>query len=55
MVLFAPDYKHNLKKAIFLAGPIQDAEEWHEKAINYIQRNYKNYNILCPNRLYDFD
>ena len=52
MLLFAPEYTRNLKKVIFLAGPIQDAELWHQRAIDYIQKKYKNYDILCP---YNFE
>jgi len=45
--------EHTTNPTIFLAGPIQNAPNWHEDAINYLEQYMKEYDIedvdiACP-------
>lgn len=49
-VLYPPNIVLCSRKVIFLAGPIQGAEPWQEKAIKIIQSLDSSIDIACPRR-----
>ncbi|MBI4095669.1 MAG: hypothetical protein HY438_02305 [DPANN group archaeon] len=49
-LIVAPDYKTIEGALVFLAGPIQGAPRWQEKAIKYLQLSAPEINIANPRR-----
>ena len=47
-VIFAPEDKKVNGPVIFLAGPIQGAEDWHKRAIEILKEKKKEINIASP-------
>lgn len=52
MIILPPYYPKNpdTKPVIFLAGPIQGAPSWHEKAIRRILKRGVDCHIACPKK-----
>jgi hypothetical protein len=52
--VFPPNYPDLAKETpvIFIAGPIQGAPNWHEKAIAYLQAKAPNVLIASPKKAY---
>lgn len=49
--IIAPEYVENISKpVIFLAGPIQGADDWQTEAMNYIKSKNPNIIIASPRR-----
>lgn len=50
MIVLPPFYPQNLgtKPIVFLAGPIQGAPEWHQKAIMRILKSRVDCHVACP-------
>jgi hypothetical protein len=49
-ILYPPSIVEVSGSVIFLAGPIQGADQWQEKAIKIIQTLDSSPNIACPRR-----
>jgi len=47
-ILSAPDYHDVTGQLVFLAGPIQGAEDWQAKAIEFLTRGNHALNIASP-------
>jgi len=47
-IIYVPDYKEIKSPLIFLAGPIQGAEDWQEKAIKKISESNPGLSIASP-------
>ena len=47
-VITVPDYKNTEGPLVFLAGPIQGAEDWQERAIELISRENPALNVASP-------
>ena len=50
LVIIAPEYKETFAPIIFLAGPIQGAEDWQSQAIEIIHRLNPEVVIASPRR-----
>ena len=53
-ILIAPDYESVAGKLIFLAGPIQGAEDWQKKAISLITDGNESISIASPRGGYEY-
>jgi len=50
--LIVPEYSDIQGPLVFLAGPIQGAEDWQNKAIDILRENAPDLNIASPRREY---
>lgn len=48
MVIVVPEFKPVVGRLVFLAGPIQGAEDWQNKAIKLLLSGYPLLNIATP-------
>ncbi|MBT4376914.1 hypothetical protein HOD29_06075 [archaeon] len=60
VIITAPNYEKLEGSVVFLAGPIQGAEDWQEKAIELISKQNPVLNIASPrgnysNRSFDYN
>lgn len=60
MIIVVPEIKEIDGQLVFLAGPIQGAEDWQRKAIDLISRRCPSFNIASPRgdyskRKFDYD
>ncbi|HBM45596.1 MAG: hypothetical protein UT05_C0005G0026 [Parcubacteria group bacterium GW2011_GWF2_38_76] len=60
MLVVVPDFKEIHNQLVFLAGPIQGAEDWQKTAIEIIQKKSPSLNIATPrgdysNKKFDYD
>ncbi|MBI2666949.1 hypothetical protein HYX13_05025 [Candidatus Woesearchaeota archaeon] len=49
-IIIAPEYKEITGPLIFLAGPIQGAEDWQSRAVGYLQQVASEPHIASPRR-----
>jgi hypothetical protein len=59
-IITAPDYRNTEGPLVFLAGPIQGAEDWQRRAIDLISKENPALDIANPrgdysNRKFDYD
>ena len=47
-IILPPTFLEDDSPLIYLAGPIDGAESWHEKAINLIRSNAPELNVVSP-------
>lgn len=50
LVIYPPEYKETSTSIIFLAGPIQGAEDWQSEAIEIIHKLNPNIIVASPRR-----